>query len=440
MKFNKWTVALAALGVVSFASAAKAEEKASPVMTALAATTISGYVDTSAEWNPGTGNANLPPYRFGGASKADGFNLDVIQLRIEKPLDEQDWAAGYRADLWFGPDANTLGTQSILASGGPSDFAVRQAYVALRAPVGTGLDFKVGVFDSIIGYESIEAGNNPNFSRSYGHSIEPQTHTGVLASYRFCDALSASAGVADTVNSAINARGTDGSIGMTGGPLAPLWNRAYAAADMSPSDVQGYNSKAESSKSYMGSIALTAPDSMGFLSGSTLYGGIVNGFNGSVLGSGVGDNQTSYYVGATVATPVTGLRLGAAFDYLDLQKMNASTDSSDISANAHAASVAGYASYQATEKLSFHGRVEYTEAKLRASLYGDESADGFSGTAKIVALTGTVQYDLWKNVISRVEFRWDHSATGDDLFGGSTVGEPDRKNAFMLAANVIYKF
>ena len=35
MKFNKWTVALAALGVVSLASAAKAEEKASPVMTAL---------------------------------------------------------------------------------------------------------------------------------------------------------------------------------------------------------------------------------------------------------------------------------------------------------------------------------------------------------------------------------------------------------------------
>ena len=173
MKYNKWTVALAALGVVSFASAAKAEEKASPVMTALSSTTISGYVDTSAEWNFGTGNANLPPYKFGGAGKADGFNLDVVQLRIDKPLDEGDWAAGYRADFWFGPDANTLGTTS--TGGNFSDFAIRQAYVALRAPVGTGLDFKMGVFDSIIGYESVEAGNNPNFTRSYGHSIEPQT-------------------------------------------------------------------------------------------------------------------------------------------------------------------------------------------------------------------------------------------------------------------------
>src|SRR3974377_1645075 len=153
MKFNKWTVALAAVGVVSMVSAAKAEEKASPVMTALSSTTISGYVDTSAQWNPGTGNANLPPYRFGGTSKADGFNLDVIQLRIDKPLDEQDWAAGYRADLWFGPDANTLATSSIFG-GNTSDFAIRQAYVALRAPIGTGLDFKMGVFDRIIGSES----------------------------------------------------------------------------------------------------------------------------------------------------------------------------------------------------------------------------------------------------------------------------------------------
>src|SRR3989475_10102843 len=132
MKFNKWTVGLAAVGVVSLASAARAEEKVSTVMTALSSTTLSGYVDTSAQWNFGTGNQRLPDYKFGGSSKADGFNLDVVQIRIDKPLDEQDWAAGYRVDLWAGPDANVLGTQS---TGIKGDFAVRQAYVALRMPV-----------------------------------------------------------------------------------------------------------------------------------------------------------------------------------------------------------------------------------------------------------------------------------------------------------------
>ena len=412
MKYNKWTVALAAVGVVSLASAAKAEEKASPVMTALSTTTISGYVDTSMEWNIGTGNNNLPPYKFGGATKADGFNLDVVQLRVEKPLDEGDWAAGYRMDLWFGPDAKTLGTDSYLGIANlASDFAIRQAYVALRAPVGRGLDFKIGVFDSVLGYESVEAGNNPNFTRSYGHSIEPQTHTGILTSYRFCDAFSASVGVADTMGPSINSRAFSTPVPVLGLANIPL----------------GGN-QAESYKTYMGSLALTAPDSWGFLSGSTLYGGVASGFAGSGINvpAVVGANRASYYVGATVATPVTGLRMGASWDYLDPR-------GGDI----YAMSVAGYLSYQATEKLSFHARGEY---------FKDKGGNLFmtSPRAEVLALTGTIQYDLWKNVISRLEVRWDHDLHDGGLFNGTApllggnVGSMD--NAVLVAANIIYKF
>src|ERR1051325_2656159 len=123
MKGKKMTLGLAAVGRVTLPSLVRAEEKASSVMTALSSTTISGYVDTSAQWNFGTGNARLPDYKFGGASKADGFNLNVVQVRMEKPLDEAEWAAGYRVDLWAGPDANGtdsffgLGTQSVQSSG-----------------------------------------------------------------------------------------------------------------------------------------------------------------------------------------------------------------------------------------------------------------------------------------------------------------------------------
>ena len=56
MKFNKWTVGLAAIGVVSLASAARADEKMSAVQTALSNTTLSGYVDVSAQWNLGQQN------------------------------------------------------------------------------------------------------------------------------------------------------------------------------------------------------------------------------------------------------------------------------------------------------------------------------------------------------------------------------------------------
>src|SRR5262245_53751279 len=243
MKFDKWTIGLAAAGVVSLAAAARAEEKASTVMTALTSTTLSGYVDTSAQWNFGTGNAHLPDYKFGGPSKADGFNLDVVQLRLEKPLDESEWAAGYRVDLWLGPDANVLGTQSTLSTG-VSDFAIRQAYLALRVPVFNGLDFKLGVFDSIIGYESVESPINPNYTRSYGHSIEPQTHTGLLASYRFSDLVSASVGIANTVNSSINSRAQSGSTGVSSGFFNTLFGPSPFPA--------GSNPYAESYKAYMG--------------------------------------------------------------------------------------------------------------------------------------------------------------------------------------------
>src|ERR1051325_95133 len=316
MKFDKWTIGLAAAGLVSLPGVCKAEEKASAVQTALAATTISGYVDTSAQWNFGTGNANNPPYKFGGSDKADGFNLNVVQLRLDKPLDieQSEWAAGYRVDLWAGPDANTLGTQSVLSTGS-GDFAIRQAYIALLMPFQNGLTWKIGVWDSIIGYESVESPSNPNYTRSYGHSIEPQTHTGVLASYRFCDAFSASFGVADTIGPTINER------------------------------AQTYG-KAESQKTYMGSFAITAPDSLGFLSGSTLYAGVVNGFSSKNSLVGL-ETQTSWYVGNTLATPVTGLRCGVAFDYLDRHEPGETW------------AVSGYGSYQATEKLSVHARAEY---------------------------------------------------------------------------------
>ena len=409
MKFNKWTLGLAAVGVVSLASAARADEKLSQIQSALSSTTISGYIDTSAQWNFGTGNTYMPPYKFGGSDKADGFNLNVVQLTIAKPLDEADWASGYRADVWMGPDANTLGTQSNLSSSdGGSDFALRQAYVALRMPVGNGIDWKMGVFDTIIGYESLESGNDPNFTRSYGHTIEPQTHTGLLGSYRFNDILSISAGVANTAGPTIN-------------------GKAWQDSDYK---------YAESYKTYMASIAVTAPEDWGWAKGSTLYAGVVNGYSDSWNTS-----ITSWYVGATAATPVTGLKVGAAFDYKSVNTPDYDPD------NSYSWALAGYASYQVTEKLSLHLRGDYVEDRTESLAYDSSYYYGDYGTryhpAKIFALTTTVQYDLWKNVISRLEFRWDHSCSGDKIFGGqsgSSESGPEMINATMLVANIIYKF
>src|SRR5258706_15547620 len=79
MKVNKWTLGLAAAGLVSLPAGTQAEEKQSALMTALSSTVISGSVSTSAEWNPGTGNAFVPGFAF-NPGKQDGLDRKSTRL------------------------------------------------------------------------------------------------------------------------------------------------------------------------------------------------------------------------------------------------------------------------------------------------------------------------------------------------------------------------
>jgi hypothetical protein len=412
MKFNQWTIALAAAGVVSLGSVGMAEEAQHQVLTALSSTTLSGYVSTSAIWKFGTGgpgNVNMPGRSFDGAGKQDGFNLDVVKLTLEKPLDEGQWAAGYRVDILAGPDAGVFNalaaTGNTFGAGGGA--SIEQAYVNMRAPVGNGLDFKMGVFDALMGYESFDSYKNPNFSRSYGYYIDPKQHTGIIASYQVTDILSVAGGVANTYFGPINGRA------------------------IRPTGIGGANVAAESEKTYLGSIAITAPESFGFLKGATLYAGIVDG-----LGAGSATDITGYYVGATVPTPMEGLAVGASYDY------RGNTSQGNFSSS-YANATALYVSYQATEKLKFNNRFEYASATSGTFTGVNTAINGVAavkppGGEEFFADTFTVDYSLWANVISRLEFRWDHDLTARR--GALAPFGNDDKNAISLALNVIYKF
>lgn len=436
MKFNQWTLGLAAVGAVSLVSAAKADEKMSSVQTAVSSTTISGYVSTSVHWNPGTGNAFVPRYAYNTSSKADGFNLDVVNITLSKPLGEEEWASGYMVETLYGPDANYYGTSPLGGAAG-TDFAIKQAFVAVRTPIfGTGIDWKLGVFDSIIGYESSNAGNNPNYTRSYGYSIEPTTHTGLLGTYRVCESLKVTFGIANTTGPAIGGSSIGGA------------TAASFGASVVTGRADGW--EGESYKTYMGAVEFTAPEDWGFLAGSTAYAGGIVGWGGGNLVSG--DTQ-NYYLGATLATPVEGLRVGVSYDYVcnNGETFNNTFPGPTTISASWANAAALYASFQATEKLSIHGRAEYA--------WCDDGAGSFAnafGASKVLALTGTIQYDLWENVISRLEIRYDTAMDDTRPYGGSLTGigtggtginvsnglpgNSDQKNSVLVAANLIYKF
>jgi putative OmpL-like beta-barrel porin-2 len=411
MKFNKWTVALAAIGVVSLASAARADEaapKMSAVQTALSSTTLSGYVDTAATWRPGTDQnvhagqpGNVPAYSF---AKNDGFTLNAIDIALDHPEDESPWAAGYHVELMWGPDAVPQSFNPLPPGIGASTVPIRQAYITLRTPVGNGIDWKIGVWDTIIGYESTSDPLNPNYTRSYGYTIEPTTHTGILATYKINDMVTVQAGIADGSNAGLQ----------------------------TTSAVNG-TSAIESQKAYMGDIQFTAPDSAGFMKGATLTVGAIDTAGNGTTGPGA----TSLYAGMTLPTPVTALKLGWAFDYLDIHNGGAPGNSSDDSEWV----VGVYGSFQATDKLSLNIRGEYLSSN-GSGLYdvqtGPVNLQNPDNTA--AEFTATVQYNLWVNVISRLEFRWDHAEHGNFFGANSATGAANRSNDVLLALNLIYQF
>jgi len=405
MKIEKWTLGLAASGLVALAPALLAQSSAVPqlvpVQTALSATTISGYVDTSAVWNPGTGNANPAPYAF-NAGKQDGFNVNAVDVKMAKAEDETAWAAGYVVELSYGPDAGAI-------DGGA--YPIRQAFVQMKMPIGNGLDWQLGRWDGLLGKESSDSMLNPNYTHSYGKTFEPTEHTGLLASYKAGEVVNLQAGVADTVTTTPNS----------------INDRAatFGATTI------------ESKKSLVSLLTLTAPDSWGGFKGTSLYVGWDYGQGAPT------HDKSEIYVGATIITPVKDLTFGASWDSIYHNDVNGFDAS-------YFQSIAGYGSYKLTDKLTLSARGEYADGIGLGAAADQFNGFGYAGGEpvnplhSVLALTGTLQYDLWANVISRLEVRWDHATDGTEAFGGNGAlfsgVAPDKKNEVMVAANVIYKF
>lgn len=396
MKMNKWTQVLLGVGLISVPAIASADEKMNVVQTALSSTTLSGYVDTTAIWKFGTGNTPMPGRVYDGSDVQDGFNLNVVSLTLNKPLDESEWSAGYNVQLLFGPGAVKRGTRSSALGGPGGDVAFNEAVVLLRVPVGNGIDLKVGQFGTYNGYEAYDTYKNPNWSRSYGFYVESSAHTGVSASYKVSENISIMAGIG-------NMAGFNNSV-----------DAKYAGA--------------ESKKAYLTMITLTAPESFGALKGATLSAGYTGGVNGSngantppYANSWMQDN---FYVGASIPTPVSGLSVGLAYDY------TVGINFAESYANAFAA----YLSFQATEKLKLNTRGDIAWGSDTIYGYDSGAAGTAGGVNQLFSLTTTADYSLWKNVISRAEFRWDHCMTGDKPFA------IEDKNAISLGLNIIYMF
>jgi|TARA_B100001741_G_scaffold65384_1_gene51693 hypothetical protein len=334
MKMNKWTVGLAAAGVVSLASTAQAEENS--VLTSLGSTVLSGSVEASYVGSFSSDN-NL----YGD----DGFNANGASLSIGSPLGGEGYAAGYNVELLLGQRAADF-------SGEGDDFHIKNANIGMSLPVGNGIDLTLGLFDTIVGYEVEASAANPNVSRSYGFDLEPFTHTGLMASTSLMDNVSLTLGAANAFDSTSGLHNTD----------------------------------VDGSFAFLGGIEVTAPDSLGPLSGSTVYVGIVDGSD---------DDNQLLYVGASIPTPIEGLSLGVAYDDRE-------------SATGDAEATAVYATYGLSETMNLGLRYDTLE---------DDRAGAWEGDTRS-ALTATLGIALFDNVLTRIEY----IAEDGNRAGGSSNG------------------
>jgi len=372
MKFNKWTYGLAAVGAVSLVSAARADEaKMSQLNTALSNTTISGYVDVAAQYNNGNQQAGSGTI-FSSGNKVNAFSVNSATISLDKPLDESPWASGFHVDMNGGNNA----IDALQNAGKNNEFSIRQAYVALRTPLGNGIDWKFGAWDTILGYESSTGYANPNYTRSLGWGMEATSYVGLLGTYKVCDVLTVNAGLANALGS--------------------FWNLGVANPTLS-------------SKDFLASAVLTAPESFGVFKGAQLTLGVAQTFQSGGI--------NNYYAGLTLPTPIKALALGFAFDAL--QNLGSPAGGSGYTFGA-------YATFQATDKLGLALRGEYV----------DNSTDPFGNNSNGEEITATLSYNLWANVVSRVEARWDHS----EHFANTGTGFKGYENAIMLALNIVYKF
>lgn len=165
-----------------------------------------GWVNTGATYN-----ANNPSDGFNGtvtfADRANRLQLNQFYLYLERPVESEGkrWDLGGRIDFMFGTDAIYTQAFGISAfdenTGEPSNrgnwdlflccnstrtygIALPQAFLEAYAPIGNGLNIKVGHFYTTLGYETVPAPDNFFYTRAYIlNSGEPFTHTGVLTTY-----------------------------------------------------------------------------------------------------------------------------------------------------------------------------------------------------------------------------------------------------------------
>lgn len=213
------------------------------VVTALSKIQISGFVQASYFYNldkPADGLSD--GYLWN--TKDNSFSLNKFKLTVASPPVATDkWDAGFKASLMFGDDAPQLNTPGLNGGAANTSFNdLREAYVELNVPVGTGLNIKAGELISLLNYESGDGGAaNVNFSQGNQWWFTGNgPSAGAQGSYNFTDKV----GLTLRVDNGLfqgpvdnnGGKAFSGSLNLK--PTSAFWFNVYGFYDIQPAGAE----------------------------------------------------------------------------------------------------------------------------------------------------------------------------------------------------------
>jgi hypothetical protein len=321
-------------------------------------TTFFSYIENSYVGNlTGAGRARTNELRLYDNKESYTFNIAEFSIKKD-PSDRYPFGFGLVATAGLDSQKNhSLGIfrdeDDAFPFRNTEKFDFQEMYVSWKAPLGSGLTIKGGKFVTLLGYEVIESPNNLNFSRGYLFTLAiPLTHTGGLLSYTLTDWFSVTAGVV---------------VG---------WD----------------NSKDNNDRpAYTGQFAFTPLKDL------------TTNLNW-IAGPEQNDNNNHQRYVLDWVFNYTGIKnttLGLNVDYGHEDK-DASLTSAGSRQDTDATwwGWAAYAAYDWTEKLRTALRQEYFKD-------ADGARTGFGSKLDLYSTTATVQYKIWKGLVSRLEYRHD---------------------------------
>ncbi len=338
--------------------------------TVLEEIALYGYVENSVVGNLGhESRGGVNSLRFYDVDTGYTFNAGELSVKKD-PSEAHPWGFGV---VWTaGKDSQKNHSLGIFRSVDDTppyfrdtpEVELAEAYGSVLLPLGNGLTLKAGTWATLIGYEVYETPKNLNFSRSFLYTLgTPYFHTGLLASYPVAKWLTVSAGFTNGWDNADN----------NNGHLRPTGSFAFT-----PSDTLSYT------------VAwMVGPEQ----NRSQMANGDVN--NRWIV------DHTLLYTGI----PQTTLALN--FDFAGEENDPALVGLGRAGrTDSHWGGVAGYVAYDWTKAL---------RTALRLGWFDDADGARNGITAPghhldLYEVTATVQYDIWRGLFARAEYRHDEAS------------------------------